>query len=178
MVKYLGFYIPGLGLILGILCIIFIGFIVTRYFGRKIQEAVEKTLSTLPFFKQVYPAIKEIADFSKQIRGRGPSIHICGKTEKIWDDLVETGISRLSLDEVIDLAEAKDKIGHRISIAGNVSPTEILLNGNPQMIIEAARDCVMKAGNSKKGFTLSSGCTVATYTPIENIKALIEGAKT
>ena len=135
-------------------------------------------ISPKHFKKFVKPYIKEIADFSKQIRGRGPSIHICGKTEKIWDDLVETGISRLSLDEVIDLTEAKDKIGHRISIAGNVSPTEILLNGNPQMIIEAARDCVMKAGNSKKGFTLSSGCTVATYTPIENIKALIEGAKT
>lgn len=63
MIKYLGFYIPGLGLILGVLCIVLIGFVVTRYFGRKIQGAVEKILSKLPFFKQVYPAIKEIADF-------------------------------------------------------------------------------------------------------------------
>lgn len=63
MIKYLGFYVPGLGLILGVVCIIFIGFIVTRYFGRKIQDAVEKLLTRLPFFKQVYPAIKEIADF-------------------------------------------------------------------------------------------------------------------
>jgi len=63
MIKYLGFYIPGLGLILGVVCIILIGFIVTRFFGRKIQEAVERILTRLPFFKQVYPAVKEIADF-------------------------------------------------------------------------------------------------------------------
>lgn len=63
MKEYLGFYIPGLGLILGVVCIMFIGFIVTRYFGRKIQETVEKIFLKLPFFKQVYPALKEIAGF-------------------------------------------------------------------------------------------------------------------
>jgi len=63
MKQYLGFYVPGLGLILGILLIIFIGFIVTRYFGRKIHDMVEKLFLRLPFFKQVYPAVKEIADF-------------------------------------------------------------------------------------------------------------------
>jgi len=63
MKKHLGFYVPGLGLILGLVCIIIIGFIVTRYFGRKIQEAIEKIFLRLPFFKQVYPAVKEIADF-------------------------------------------------------------------------------------------------------------------
>ncbi len=63
MKKYLGFYIPGLGLILGILLIVLIGFLVTRYFGMKIQQTVEKIFLRLPFFKQVYPAVKEIADF-------------------------------------------------------------------------------------------------------------------
>jgi len=61
--KYLGFYIPGLGLILGIVLIILIGFVVTRYFGMKIQQTLEKMFLRLPFFKQVYPAVKEIADF-------------------------------------------------------------------------------------------------------------------
>ena len=63
MKQHLGFYVPGLGLILGLLCIILIGFIATRYFGRKIQETIEKLFLRLPFFKQVYPAVKEIASF-------------------------------------------------------------------------------------------------------------------
>ena len=63
MKSYLGIYIPGLGLILGILLIILIGFVVTRYFGMKLQQAVEKLFLKLPFFRQVYPAVKEIADF-------------------------------------------------------------------------------------------------------------------
>lgn len=61
--EYLGFYIPGLGLIVGVVLIILIGFLVTRYFGKKLQGAVERLFLKLPFFKQVYPALKEIADF-------------------------------------------------------------------------------------------------------------------
>ncbi len=63
MREYLGFYLPGLGLILGIILIVVMGFLVTRYFGLKMQQAVEKMFLRLPFFKQVYPAVKEIADF-------------------------------------------------------------------------------------------------------------------
>ncbi len=61
--EYLGFYIPGLGLLIGVLLIILIGFFATQFIGAKLHGAVEKILLRLPFFKQVYPAFKEIANF-------------------------------------------------------------------------------------------------------------------
>lgn len=61
--RYFGFKIPGLGLIVGIFLIIVTGFFVTRYFGHKLHQAIENIFLKLPFFKQVYPAIKEIAGF-------------------------------------------------------------------------------------------------------------------
>jgi len=58
-----GFYFRGLGIIFGVSLIVLIGFIVTNFLGRKIHDFFERLLLKLPFFKQVYPAIKEMAIF-------------------------------------------------------------------------------------------------------------------
>ncbi len=60
---YFGFYIPGLGLLFGVVLIVVIGFLATQFIGAKLHGAAEKLLLHLPFFKQVYPAFKEIAGF-------------------------------------------------------------------------------------------------------------------
>lgn len=60
--RYFGFVVPGLGFILGILTILLVGFIATRFFGKKIFIAVENWFLRLPFIKQVYPATKQIID--------------------------------------------------------------------------------------------------------------------
>jgi len=58
-----GFYFYGLGILVGLYIIILIGFFVTNILGRRIYEYFEGVLVRLPFFKQVYPAIKEMALF-------------------------------------------------------------------------------------------------------------------
>ncbi len=59
----LGFYVPGLGLLLGVALIVLIGFLAKRFIGARIQGGIENLFLRLPFFKQVYPAVKEIALF-------------------------------------------------------------------------------------------------------------------
>jgi len=61
--KNFGFYFHGLGIILGVYLIVFIGFIVTNFLGKQVYGFFERILQKLPFFKQVYPALKEIAIF-------------------------------------------------------------------------------------------------------------------
>lgn len=58
-----GFYVHGLGLVILIYLIVVIGFFVTNFLGKRIYEFFEKLLVRLPFFRQVYPAIKEMAIF-------------------------------------------------------------------------------------------------------------------
>lgn len=58
-----GFYVEGLSIIIGVCLIVLIGFLATHYLGRKIYLRVEKILVKLPFFRQVYPSLKEIAFF-------------------------------------------------------------------------------------------------------------------
>jgi len=58
-----GFYFSGISILVGVYIIIVIGFFVTNFFGQKIYGLVERLFIKLPFFKQVYPAIKEMAIF-------------------------------------------------------------------------------------------------------------------
>ena len=58
-----GFYIRGFSILICISLIILIGFFVTHFLGHKFFPVFEGLLLKLPFFKQVYPALKEIAVF-------------------------------------------------------------------------------------------------------------------
>ena len=58
-----GFYFKGLSIIIGVYIIVLIGFFATNYFGKKIYMTLEGLILRLPFFRQVYPALKEIALF-------------------------------------------------------------------------------------------------------------------
>jgi len=55
--------IRGLSIVVGIYIIILIGFFTTNFLGRKIHNFFERLVLKLPFFKQVYPALKEMAIF-------------------------------------------------------------------------------------------------------------------
>jgi len=58
-----GFYFRGISIVIGLYLIVLTGFLVTNFLGRKVYDFFEKMLVKLPFFKQVYPALKEMAIF-------------------------------------------------------------------------------------------------------------------
>ncbi len=58
-----GFYFRGLSIIVALYIIILIGFFASNFFGKKIYDFFERLFIKLPFFKQVYPALKEMAKF-------------------------------------------------------------------------------------------------------------------
>src|SRR3990167_2178708 len=53
--KHLGFSIPGLGFILGLVTVILIGFIATNFVGKRVFRFIEGWFLKLPFIRQVYP---------------------------------------------------------------------------------------------------------------------------
>jgi uncharacterized membrane protein len=59
----LGFYIPGLGLILFILIIFLTGFISTHLFGAKLHNLFDKALGRFPLLRHIYPSIKKVFEF-------------------------------------------------------------------------------------------------------------------
>jgi uncharacterized membrane protein len=59
----LGFYIPGLGLILFILIIFLTGFISTHLFGAKLHNLFDRTMGRFPLLRHIYPSIKKVFEF-------------------------------------------------------------------------------------------------------------------
>ncbi|MGC9363594.1 MAG: DUF502 domain-containing protein [Fidelibacterota bacterium] len=58
---YLGFHIPGLGLIVSLVAIYFLGVFITNILGRSLLAFVEKWLNYIPLVRTVYQTSKQIA---------------------------------------------------------------------------------------------------------------------
>jgi uncharacterized membrane protein len=58
----LGFTIPGIGIIIGILVVFLIGFTAANFFGKRIIQGLEHWFLKFPFIRQIYPAAKQIVD--------------------------------------------------------------------------------------------------------------------
>ncbi|MFZ4858676.1 MAG: uroporphyrinogen decarboxylase family protein [Desulfuromonadaceae bacterium] len=125
------------------------------------------------FREYSYPYLKRLIDF---IHGHGKSVtlHICGKTEKIWDLMADAGADCISIDNDASLKMAVENVGERIRIMGNVHPSDIMLQGSPEDVRRAVRDCVAQAAGSPKGYIVASGCSLPTETPFANIQAMMD----
>ncbi|MBU1872023.1 MAG: DUF502 domain-containing protein, partial [Candidatus Omnitrophica bacterium] len=58
--KLLGFYIPGLGLVLFLIIIFLVGFITTHFLGRKLYSILERAIRRFPLTRHIYSSIKQI----------------------------------------------------------------------------------------------------------------------
>jgi uroporphyrinogen decarboxylase len=124
------------------------------------------------------PYLTQLADRVRERTGFGPMLHICGDTKRIWRDMVETGAATLSLDNVIDLGEAKNQVGNEVCLMGNVDPVSVVANGTQEEIRNAVRHCLIQACDSPKGYILAPGCQIPLGTPTENIQCFANAART
>jgi uroporphyrinogen decarboxylase len=140
-----------------------------------ISEPVSSSTIISPgqFAEFSYPYLKRISDYIHS-RGKTVTLHICGLTGNIWDLMVDSGADCISIDNVENLFEAKRKVGHRARIMGNVSPSQIMLQGTVKDVRRATLECIKNTWDSPKGYIVASGCSLPTDTPFENIHAMLD----
>lgn len=119
------------------------------------------------------PYLKELVDFIKS-KGKNPVIHICGQTNKIWEDLAALHVAGVSIDNVASLAECKKAIGMKTRILGNVDPGGIMYTAAPADVKLKTLECIRDGWDSPRGYTVMSGCSLPVETPFENIDAMME----
>jgi uroporphyrinogen decarboxylase len=122
----------------------------------------------LPYNQKMIKAMKKAG-------AKAMLMHICGDTTDRLDLLVETGANILSLDQV-DFAAAKEQIGKKACLMGNIDLVKVLYKGMPQDVETAALECIMKAGKGG-GFVLAGSCAISAGTPVENVAAISKAAK-
>ena len=88
--------------------------------------------------------------------------------------MARSGADVLSVDWRTDLTEAREKLGRRVALQGNVDPSILL--GDKAAIREAAREAVEQTGGL--GHILNLGHGILPNTPVENAKAFVEAGQT
>ncbi|MBZ2174716.1 hypothetical protein K8M07_05580 [Schnuerera sp. xch1] len=130
-------------------------------------------LSKEQFNKLSLPYLEKLISGLIEITGKKPSLHICGHTKGIWEDVGKLEISSFSVDNCEDIGDTAEALGDKMLVVGNVPPIEVFRYGTIDDVIEFVKSCIKKAGDSPKGYMLSSGCQVPIGTPIENMEAFV-----
>ena len=121
----------------------------------------------------VWPAEKRLVDGIHAAGGR-VRLHICGSTRRILAGMGRLGCELVDLDYPAPLSEAREKMGPRQVIAGNINPVIILRNGTPEAVTTAIAECHRQAGAR---YVVAAGCEVPRDTPHANLRALVDYAK-
>lgn len=122
----------------------------------------------------VFPYHKKIVDHFKEQKV-GVGLHICGNANPILEDMVNTGVSNISVDSGTDLAKAAEAARGKAVLIGNV-PTETFLSESKLDMKMAIEQCIKKASNDS-GYLLAPGCEVPTIAPPEKIDWFMQLAK-
>lgn len=125
----------------------------------------------------VLPYEEQIALRARTL-GKFVYLHTCGSIGdrlELMSSAAIDGIECLDPPPLgdVSLAKAKSLVGSRIFIKGNIDPINVLLAKNPQEVALDAQKR-LEIGKPGGGFILSSACSIAPYTPPQNIRVLAE----
>ena len=114
----------------------------------------------------VFPYHRQIVDHFKA-KKFGVGLHICGYADPILEDMVNTGVTNISIDAPTDLAKAAAAARGKAVLIGNLN-TNLFFTGSRDEMKQAIKNCINKA-LSDSGYILSSGCEVPAIAPLEKI---------
>lgn len=87
-----------------------------------------------------------------------------------------TGISAISVGPGVDMKTAKEAVGDKVCIMGNVDPIGILLQSNAEAVFTESKR-IMEIGKQNGGYIFNSGEMIPRDVPEENIRAFIRAGK-
>ncbi|MFZ3216936.1 MAG: uroporphyrinogen decarboxylase [Candidatus Acidiferrales bacterium] len=102
-----------------------------------------------------------------------PKILFAKGSAHLLESLARSGAGVVSVDWRTDLTEARNKLGRKIALQGNVDPAILL--GAETPVREAAQAAVEKTGGL--GHILNLGHGILPTTPVENARAFVEAGK-
>jgi [methyl-Co(III) methanol-specific corrinoid protein]:coenzyme M methyltransferase len=97
-------------------------------------------------------------------------LHVCGNVSPILNYMADCGFEGLSVEEKVgSIKKAKEVLGNRARLVGNISSPFVLLPGPVEKIKEESRKALTEGVD-----VLAPGCGIAPMTPLSHIKAMVE----
>jgi uroporphyrinogen decarboxylase len=137
---------------------------------------------TVKIFRQLaFPAVKQIIELATEA-GMPTHVHSCGpETQLVKIMATETSLTVIDPLEVppmgdCNLRELKKSYGEQIVLKGNLHTTQVMLHGAPEDVFRASCTAIDDAAEDG-GFILSTGDQCGRDTPFENLRAMVEAAR-
>jgi MtaA/CmuA family methyltransferase len=121
----------------------------------------------------VWPFEKKLVD-GIHSSGARVRLHICGNTRHILEGMGRLGCDIVDVDSLVPMNEARQKMGERQVLLGNIDPVRTLQRGTPDGVYKAVAECHRRAGNR---YIVGAGCEVPRDTPPANVRAMVQYAR-
>ena len=134
------------------------------------------------FRELALPVLQRVTEMACDL-GIPTHVHSCGPEKALvkWaaEETHLTVIDPLEIPPMgdCDLAELKRLYGDKIVLKGNLHTTEVMLRGTVDTVVAASRKAIDAAAQGGR-FVLSTGDQTPRDTPFENIRAMVETART
>lgn len=109
-----------------------------------------------------------------QALGAKVRLHICGNTRKLFTDMGRLGADIVDLDWMAPVGEAREAMGPKQVLLGNIDPVRVLRDGQAESVERAIGECHRAAGER---YIVGAGCEVPRGTPHENVRAMARYAQ-
>jgi uroporphyrinogen decarboxylase len=138
-------------------------------------------ISKRHFREFALPYLQQLSQWARA-KGVYTLLHICGDTSDRLELIREIGADLFSFDHKVNMKLARQELGGRMCIGGNVDPVRILAQGKVKDVETTSKKCIEDGGlnvgfGQGVGYVLMPGCDIPPTTPLENIKAFIHTAR-
>jgi uroporphyrinogen decarboxylase len=121
-----------------------------------------------------YSRQKKLVDYIHS-EGALAKLHICGNTESILKQMIQTGADIIDIDHLVPSMEAfVPLISKYQAFSGKSDPVTIIQDGTPETIKQSVIDDFKQA---KGRCIVSAGCEITPGTTCENMRAFSLAAR-
>ena len=138
---------------------------------------------TMDIFQQLaWPAVKRGIELATA-NGFMTHVHSCGPEAALVKFLAEnsslTVIDPLEISPMgdCDLKQLKRLYGHKLTLKGNLHTTNVMLRGSVADVVAASKQAIDDAAEGGR-FILSTGDQCGRDTPYDNLRAMVDTART
>ncbi|CAB3780680.1 Uroporphyrinogen decarboxylase [Paraburkholderia caffeinitolerans] len=113
-----------------------------------------------------------VAQLKREHDGERVPVITFTKGGGLWlDEIAETGVDAVGLDWTVNLGRARERVGDRVALQGNLDPT--VLFASPAAIREQAR-AVLDSFGVHPGHVFNLGHGISQFTPPESVAELVD----
>lgn len=126
-------------------------------------------LTPADYRRLVVPRIREIIQAVHGVGGT--SILFVRQSERLLDDMVESGAHVVSIGSTTDLGATLKRAQGNFAVQGNLDPETLT---RPAQIVRDATRAMLESTRGGRGYIANLGHGVLPKTPIESVKAFVE----